>query len=479
MKKFWKYFTILILLLIGLFCAGLLYLFFVPSAELFGIKYISLKKDVYTQEYSAEAVDTIVLNSRSYNVNVITSSNENIKARLNASTSGFVHKDNSVLDINYNLSGGVLTINIIEPYGVVFKNNSHIDLIIPEASDVTLKLTNHNAETTINSEKINLTGLIYKTKFGEFNFEKGTISHELTLDIDRAEFNISKDVVLNDVQASIKFSSGKLNAENSEFKSIEVIENSSGVIKAKRCEKITSKMQSAGGSIQIAEVINADIESSDTNINIEKLSGGSIILTHTGSINIKTINGICSLKTNSGSINIQNANASIETNSESGDQAIKNATKQIIATTSYGNIEVEFSDLAGSYIASDTHPCRSLLASTKSGKITAKGVHNITLAISDNGRANIEMKNVLGENVITGGRGEVYVKVPNASIYHLKTQSTEKGSVYVNLTQLPVEGYRTTELTENWVNCAQNATLNKLYIMTTSGSLTLVDELNA
>ena len=76
MKKFWKYFTILILLLIGLFCVGLLYLFFVPSAELFGIKYISLNKDVYTQEYAAESVNTVVLNSRSYDVNIIPSSNQ-------------------------------------------------------------------------------------------------------------------------------------------------------------------------------------------------------------------------------------------------------------------------------------------------------------------------------------------------------------------------------------------------------------------
>ena len=77
---------------------------------MFGIQYISLKKDVYTEKYSASAIETIVLNNRSYNVYISTSSDDNISARLNANTSGFVAKSNSVLDIQYELSGDVLTI---------------------------------------------------------------------------------------------------------------------------------------------------------------------------------------------------------------------------------------------------------------------------------------------------------------------------------------------------------------------------------
>ncbi|MBQ8615809.1 MAG: hypothetical protein IJ415_04510, partial [Clostridia bacterium] len=73
MKKVWKYLVITLLLLLGLCCVGVLYLFFMPGTSLFNITYINYNIKKETSKYSASHVSAIELNSRSYEIEIIES----------------------------------------------------------------------------------------------------------------------------------------------------------------------------------------------------------------------------------------------------------------------------------------------------------------------------------------------------------------------------------------------------------------------
>ena len=90
MKVFVRYFLIVILLLIGLFALGILYLFFVPGSSLFGITYISYSDNYNSEAYDASNISTIRLNSRAYDVFVVPASSEEISVRVYANSLGFV-----------------------------------------------------------------------------------------------------------------------------------------------------------------------------------------------------------------------------------------------------------------------------------------------------------------------------------------------------------------------------------------------------
>ena len=126
MKKFWKYFTILILLLTGLFCVGLLYLFFVKGSTLFNITYVSHNKTYLSKSYTASEVSTIKLNSRAYRVNIVPAKSEEISASVQARTLGYTLVKNSNVSVTSKLVDGILTIEVDEPYGIAFRGDSFI-----------------------------------------------------------------------------------------------------------------------------------------------------------------------------------------------------------------------------------------------------------------------------------------------------------------------------------------------------------------
>lgn len=483
MKKFWKYFLILILLLAGLFCVGLLYLFFVPNSSMFGITYISYSDRYQSKAFNKDAIHTIEMESRSYDVNIQTSSSDSISVIVDAKSFGYVLEKNSYVNLSTEVVAGILKINITEPSGLAFKNNSSITLRIPENYNVNLKLTNKNAETNLSGAKLTLNTLNYTTQNGDFYFNSGAISSALTLDINKAEFNLTQNVQTTAMDVNLKVSSGKFKAGNHPFKNVNVLNNTNGVVAIKSCETFTSISKSSGGKFSLGTVNSINVESSDTNIEINKLLGGTIKLTESGKVYIKNLESFATIQTNSGSITIENANAPVSMISESGDQKIINATKQITAESTYGNINVDFKESEGTYNKDDTYPSRSVIATTKNGKITLNGVDNIKVGIVENGtgRADIKMRKVLGDNTVDAQRGDVVITIANTEVYQLITESTEGGSVYVNVGQFAVNGYTTKELTFNII-CPYEGewvTAERLTVTTTSGSLKVVDELNS
>lgn len=483
MKKFWKYFLILILLLSGLFCVGLLYLFFVPNSSMFGITYISYSGKYISNYYSKSSVQSIELNSLNYDIVLSTSSSDNVYALVHAKSFGYVLKENSQVKVKSELIAGTLKINITEPHGLAFKNDSVIELKLPKEFVPNLKITNNKAKTTIDNKDVTIQNLTYITNAGELNFNSGSVAGEMTLKLNKAKFNLGSNVNTTETIANIELTSGQFNASTHSFNTINVLDNTNGLISVKSCTSFNSQAKSAGGKFSIGHASNVTIESSDTNVEIGQLDGGSIKLTESGKITINKVNGMVLLQTNSGSITVNNATSSFTTISENGDQLIKKATKQITSESKYGNINISFDSTAGDYNSSEQYPSRSVIATTKNGKITLTGVDNIRIAIIENGtgRADIKMRKVLGENIVDAQRGSVSIKVPQTEIYRLLTESTADGSVYVNVGQFAVNGYTEKSRQENLISATAGVqeTENRLVVTTTSGSLKVLDSLMA
>ena len=117
------------------------------------------------------------------------------------------------------------------------------------------------------------------------------------------------------------------------------------------------------------------------------------------------------------------------------------------------------------------------MATTNNGKISATGVENIYITIQDNGRAEISMQDVYGENVIDGKRGSISMIINRYSEYRLHTK-TDSGDVSVNLMQIAgtgTGGYTDKERTE-YVNCTITSFNATLEVSTTTGSLYIRDE---
>ena len=109
MKKVGKYFLITTLLLTGLFFVGMLFLFFVPSSSLFGITFISHNDRLISKDYKINNVNQIILNSRSYDVDITTTTDSYVTARVECHSLGYVLKNNSKVLLKEEFTNGILT----------------------------------------------------------------------------------------------------------------------------------------------------------------------------------------------------------------------------------------------------------------------------------------------------------------------------------------------------------------------------------
>lgn len=479
MKKVWKYIVITLLLLLGLCCVGILYLFFLPGSSLFNITYIN-KNDVFeSHKYEQSSVSRIDLNSRAYEVNIVETEEDEISLKVYSNSFGFVLKKNSNVEISSKIQNNILTFNIIEPHGFATQGNSYIELKLPANLNIDLNLTNKKAKTTINSENLKINNLTYKTETGDFYMLKGSILGELNLNIAKGDFNIDKNVVTSNNDVNLKLTSGKFNASNAAFEDVRILQNKRGVISIKECVTLNEILASAGGRISIEKVAHINVSTSDTNISIGTVDHGAIIdLTKSGNIKIGTLNASSVITTYDGSINIGESNSVLTVSSNSGNIKISSAKLEISANTNYGDISIHFAEDAQSYL--DNNQSRVLHARIKNGKLTATGVEHIGEAdadngikISGNGRAYITMKNVYGTNQVSGNNGEVKVVINKDSSYELTT-SSKSGGVRVNLTQTTeYNGYTTKEIRTTKVNC--DSSTNNFTVSTNQGNLIVLD----
>ena len=464
----------LLLFILGIACVGVLYMFF-SHQELFGLKYISYNNQIKSKgEYVADDYDKVVLNSRDYEIKIISSSNNLISLKLYSNSFGFVLTKNSTYSISEKTNGTTLEFNITEPYGAAIVNKSYIQLSLPEKL-FELDISNNRSYTSINSDKITLSKLSYKTKNGDFSFNKGSVENEMDLNLGNAAFKISNEVNTNLCDLNLKLTTGKFDAQKSNFGNVTLSSINNGMILINEAAEIRQNSKSAGGSVNVKKASYIGVESSDTHIIAGEVTNGvNINLSAYGSVKITSLTGNSSIMTNDGKISIGSANSNIYLRSKNGDITINNAYLAVDVGTNYGTINISYPDNALSY--DETTKSRSVIATLANGKIVAKGVEHAEIIITAKGRADITFNNIVGSNSITSNKGSVYVVVNKNASFKLTTQS-QTGKVNVNLTQIPEYlGYTTKETRTEYINSTSSTyNNNELIVATESGNLSVYD----
>ena len=484
MKKVGKYVAITFLLLIGLCCVGVLYLFFIPNSSLFGISYINSNETLKSLNYNLDDVDKINLNSLSYKVNLCATDQSVISADVFSNSFGFVLSKTKIPTITASVKNKVLTFNISEPQGLAASKNSYINLYVPSSKAFDISLKNKNAKTELNSNNLIIDNLTYETKSGDFNFTTGRVNGMLTLNIGKGKFTVASTATMNANPLELSLTSGKFYANYSTLGNVTIKENSRGVISIKECANVKQNSSSSGGQIVINKLQNISLTTGDTLVNLnEVMAGATIDVTKSGSIKIGTIIGSTDIKTNSGDISINNCESIAVLHTDSGNITVNNAKKRISIKTNYGKANVSFAESADSYLNDST--ARVLYATIHNGSLNAEGVEHVGITdelnpytieginVTGNGRVNIRMNNVYGQNTIAGKNGSVNLIINDAAKYVLKT-SSNSGNVRVNLLQInSYRGYTTRELKTTLVNCSESE--NSLSVSTGYGDLTILD----
>lgn len=477
MKKFWKYLLIILLLILGLFMVGVLYLFFVPGSSLFNITYVSLNVQGVSNAYHRDIVQTITIQNRDFPINIVDASSDNVSIRVYSNSLGFALVDNSTIAISSNIEDGNLTFTVTEPYGLTSKGDSVIELRIPENFSSNLRIINRNSTITLNKDDYSVEDLYYQGYSGQLNITSGSISGNIDLELNRSDFTLGENVTTNNNNVTINVNDGSFNASNADLGEVVIESNTRGVFYIGECDRLAESIATAGGRIQAGTVGSINVRTSDTNLTINTLTyGGTIELTMGGNIEIGTTNALTDLIANTGNILVHNAQERLLAETQDGSITVNNALYTVTATTTYGDIQVNFSEEAGHYLETGA---RALEATTDNGRIVANGVENIIITINDNGRAEINMSDVLGVSSVTGGTGSVNIVINQSSKYNLTTRS-ETGNVSVDLMQVDVTvgniGYTTREETTTGVNLANGeTTTNSLVVTTISGNLTIRD----
>ena len=476
-----KYLLITLLLLTGLFMVGLLFLFFVPTSSIFGITFISYNDRLISKDYNISNVNKIVVDSRSYDIELVAVNNTNCSLRVESHSLGYVLQKNSKVKLEEEFSNGVLTFTLTEPYGAAFKNNSLITLYIPKSKAVNVNLKNKNATTKIDNADLKIKNLSYTAEDGVVNLKKATILGKLNLNLNKTDFRVSPDVNLNGCNVDLQVTTGSFDASKSTIGEINILSNERGVILLNACSAINQSKQTTGGRIQANKVNTISFSGSDTNLKINEVSTrASIKLTTSGKVSIEKLSGIADIVTNSGSIKIKNCTnnlTSLTILSKSGDVSVNNAYNKVFVETTSGNINVNYAENAG-YANSSNQNIRYLKALTKTGKIVAEGVNKTDIEIKDDGTAEITYEKFnSNQNLISNinsKNGNVYIKVKKASAFVLNSK-THSGNSRINLTQTEkYNGWTDKEITNQTINCNSNS--NIINIQTDSGNILMHDD---
>lgn len=513
MKKVGKYVILTLLMLLGLCCVGLLYLFFVPDSTLFNITYINLNKRQSTEKILTNNIEAVELNSRSYDVLVVPSKDDTISLEVKSSSFGFVLTKNKQTKVTYTVEHNVLIFNVYEPHGFAIKNDSYIKLHLPEKTYedkyFDLKLTNKNAQTEIVDKKIKVQDFTYSTNDGDAFLKNMSVLGDINLNINKSKFKMDSSVVTKSETASdsnnvnLRLTSGKFYAKGLVLRNININKNKRGSITLGTCADIIETQLSAGGQISAKEVTSITVNASDTIININKAGNAQIDLSGGGRVKIKELLNDSRITTNSGSIIVSQFSSKLGTSklepskltaySDEGNITIKKAYGTISTKTILGDINIAFAEDEDSFSSSTQNSSRTLYAIIHNGKLTAKGVEHtgfrtgeVTknseatngIVVTGKGRIYLEMNDVCGDNNVIGKDGNVKIIINHSSNYKLTTNPTTstKGKVRVNLLQIvDYLGYRTKSAVTTYVNCNQSSFSDSLTASTKTGDLIILD----
>lgn len=485
MKNVWKYITISFLLLLGLGCAGVLYIFFVPGSSLFHITYINNNIRKESEKFNAADIETIKINSRAYEVQIYETEEDTIYLHAHSNSFGFVLDKYNSFELKTELDYSTLTFTIIEPHGFATPNSSLIKLYVPTTENYNLHLSNFKAKTTIDTPNATFENIKYSTTKGNLNINNATLLGDLNLNLGKSDCKISSNVTTDENNVTLQLTSGSFKAKDVVLGDINITKNERGVITLGTCNDINSNHKSSGGQINAETIKHASITAGDTIISINEVTAAvSIDMKKSGRVQINKLSGISSILTNSGNIILGTTLSPVTLRSESGNITVSNAFMVITLTNLYGESTINFDKTAPSNRINASS--RVLYASIKNGSLTATGVEHIGeiktttdqaptggIKITGNGRVNIFMNNINGKNSVNAGNGSLKVVVNKDSSYILSTQSSG-GAVRVNLTQTSeYNGYTDKDLTTTNVNCSTSS--NTLSATVAKGYLTILD----
>lgn len=473
MKKVWKYILITFLLLIGLCCVGILYIFFVPGASLFNICYYS-NNEYIQKEFSSTNISKIDLNSNSYDVLLHSTTSDKITARMQSKIFGFTTVDNANVSLDGSISGNTLSLDFNEPSGLLVSSGSYIEVYIPQDLIFDLTMTNHRADAQITSSFTKINQLSYKTSDGKLEIQNAEILGDIKLDLGNSYFKLNDSVSLHTNNVSLSLTTGKFDSTKVQLGNITISKNTRGVIVLGTCNTVEERVANAGGRIEASKILSElKIESSDTNIYVDTLEGpATITMSKSGNVSIKNLYKYSSIKTENGYIKVNNCYNNVYLESNHGNIAVLNAFNTITVVAKYSDVDIIFNEFALSNKLFNS--ARKVDASMSNGKLTVKGVDSITATSSNNSRFYIEMNDVSGVNTISANKGVVELKINHLSSYVLDLTDSCTGPIDVNLLEVyDYEGYHDVEYFP--LNINGGSSINKLILTETSGSIDIID----
>lgn len=420
MKKFWKYFLIVVLLLIGLFVLAMAYLFFVPGSSFLGISYVSYNKEILSQTAKVEDVSKIVVNGNRYEIKVVETKTDVISASVKSNVFGYTLTKNKTLDISLTEEDGVVTIDVTEPHGFAFTSNAIVKVKIPEGTTLgELVINNNSAKTTVSSSAIKISQISVNTKSGNIGVVRNEYLNVLNLDLSKGYCELSESGEIdNNINVNIKMTSGTFDSTKAKINQLEVKESKRGVVLVGECKTFKQNTGTSGGRVEIEKAGSVIVTSaSDTNFRIKDCKDASINLSESGNVYIENIQEYSTITTNRGGIRIKNSARNLVLESQDGAIVVENAQKAVNARTTYGSITIDFASDALDFKTDGVS--RKAIVATNKGLVTVKGVDNITADLGQNGRANIELRKVAKQSSIVGQSGAINVKVADNEVFHL------------------------------------------------------------
>ncbi len=476
MKKVWKYLTITILLLIGLCCVGLLYIFFVPGSSLFSICYISYNDTFVSDTFNSANISKVSLNSNRYDVKIYSSNSSDIYAKLSTNSFGFTTTKYRNAGVMAELSGSDLIIKAIEPIGAVISTNSYIELYLPSDKAVDLKINNKRAIASVDADNIVINNLYYTTKNGELSINNAEIKGDMNLSLGNSYFTIDQSAKLNNNNVYLSMTTGKFDSSEVSLGSIKINKNNRGVIVVGSCLNLTEEIKTAGGRIEVDTVYNSlKINTSDTNIYAKTVNSAVITLTKSGKASIDYLGNYSTIDTHTGNIVLDFCEANVLVSSDYGNINIKNATKLVIAKSfKRGDIAITYHPLSGQY--TEANKVRCIDVEINKGSLSANDIEHANVKISGNAGINLGMRNILGISTINVGSGSANVVINADAVYNL-TSTANTGTTRVNLSQIADYGGYTKNITSSdplEVNGNTNSA-NAINLSSTSGSIFVLD----
>lgn len=405
LKGILLYSLILIGSALAVFALVAIIMFIFPNLRLFGYGMIS-KKQVKSNStiISTSQISSnydLVVSAQNFNVNISTSSNEQIS--YNLENKCFGASTIQECSVEENISNEVYSIYLVEPSGLVFYRDSYINIVVPETLTYNLTIKTNNGN--INASNLKINDLNIETGNGNFTFSKNNSTsleiNKLNISTQTGNFNFKSHF------NTVRINNGlTLNANKGDiyFKDLESDVNLIGKDVYFEANNVTA----------IENGFEANVSNLILNINhlnSSTANSQNSILTASCKIKIKELTGTTGIKSSNGNINITTINNKTIINSSDGNVYIKTAKDYIKVNSNYSDITIEGYE-------------KSANIKSLSGKINANSTctsfpeYYLTLITTSNGSINHKTAGVpfnikADNNATIKVKAETFLKKPS------------------------------------------------------------------